>query len=232
MVRLCVSHILKGKEMVFKLAAVTVGQSPRDDILPEIREIIGGDIDITEVGVLDDLSAEDIAAMAPIGSEKRLCTRLRDGSEVVTSKAKTAIRLNTVLEQLGKANFDDIVLLCTGYFDDLHCSQPLIESQRLVDGYLTAMSFGNRKIGVIVPLAEQTDEPKQHADYESAATTYASPYSGDRLREAGQELADMDLIVMHCMGYTNAMRQTVMKASGRPVVLARNVIATGINQLI
>lgn len=218
--------------MVFKLAAVTVGQSPRDDILPEIRTAIGGEIDIIEVGVLDDLSADEIAAMAPVGNESRLCTRLRDGSEVVTSKAKTAIRLNTVLEQLSSGDFDDIVLLCTGYFDDLHCSQPLIESQRLVDSYLAAMSFGNRKIGVMVPLAEQTNEPKQHADYECAAITYASPYSGDRLREAGQQLADMDLIVMHCMGYTNAMRQTVMDASGRPVVLARNVIASGINQLI
>ena len=218
--------------MVFKLAAVTVGQSPRDDILTEIREAIGGDLDITEIGVLDNLNADEIAAMAPVGNERRLCTSLRDGSEVVTSKAKTAIRLNTILGDLSKGDFDDIVLLCTGYFDDLQCGQPLIESQRLVDGYLAAMSFGNRKIGVMVPLAEQTEEPKQHADYESAATTYASPYSGDRLREAGQELADMDLIVMHCMGYTNAMRNTVMEASGRPVVLARNVIASGISQLI
>jgi len=218
--------------MVFKLAAVTVGQSPRDDILPEIRQTIGDDIDITEVGVLDNLTADEIAAMAPVGNETRLCTRLRDGSEVVISKAKTAIKLNTVLGDLAKGDFDDIVLLCTGYFEDVHCSQPLIESQRLVDGYLAAMSFGNRKIGVMVPLAEQAEEPKQHADYKSAAVTYASPYSGDRLREAGQQLANMDLIVMHCMGYTNAMRQTVMEASGRPVVLARNVIASGIKQLL
>ena len=218
--------------MVFKLAAVTVGQSPRDDILPEIQEAIDGKIEITEVGVLDDLTAEEIAAMAPVGDEARLCTRLRDGSEVVTSKAKTALRLNTVLEELNTGNFDDIVLLCTGYFDDLHCTRPLIESQRLVDSYLGAMSYGNRRIGVMVPLAEQTNEPKQHADYECAAITHASPYSGDRLREAGEQLVDMDLIVMHCMGYTNAMRQTVMEASGRPVVLARNVIASGINQLI
>lgn len=218
--------------MVFKLAAVTVGQSPRDDILPEIREAIGDDIEITEVGVLDNLSADEIAAMAPVGNETRLCTRLRDGSEVVTSKAKTAIKLNKVLKELGQGNFDDIVLLCTGYFEDLHCSQPLMESQRLVDGYLAAMSFGNRRIGVMVPLAEQTKEAKQHADYETAAVAYASPYSGDRLREAGKQLADMDMIVMHCMGYTNAMRQTVMEASGRPVVLARNVIASGIKQLI
>ena len=36
--------------MVFKLAAVTVGQSPRNDILPEIRQTIGDGVDITEVG--------------------------------------------------------------------------------------------------------------------------------------------------------------------------------------
>jgi len=218
--------------MVFRIATVTVGQSPRNDILPEIRQTIGDGVDITEVGVLDNLTEDEIAAMAPVGNEPRLCTRLRDGREVVTSKAKTAIKLNAVLEQLAAGDFDDIVLLCTGYFEDVHCSKPLIESQRLVDSYLAAISFGNRKIGVMVPLAEQTEESKQHADYESSAVAFASPYSGDRLREAGQQLADMDLIVMHCMGYTNAMRRTVMEASGKPVVLARNVIAYGIKQLI
>jgi protein AroM len=218
--------------MVFKLAAVTVGQSPRDDIVPEIRAAIQGDIDITEFGVLDRLNGDEIADMAPIGSEPRLCTRLRNGSEVVTSKAKTGERLNLIMDELSGGGFDEIVLLCTGFFENVHCSQPFIESQRLVDGYVAAMAFGGRKIGVMVPMAEQVNEPKDHAGYACAAITHASPYSGDRLRQAGQQLADMDLIVMHCMGYSQPMRQTVMEASGTSVVLARSVIAAGINQLV
>jgi protein AroM len=183
--------------MVFKLAAVTVGQSPRNDIVPEIRDAIHGEIDITEIGVLDRLDGDEIADMAPLTGESRLCTRLRDGGEVITSKAKTGERLNLIMDELSGGSFDEIVLLCTGYFEHAHSSQPFIESQRLVDGYVAAMAFGGRKIGVMVPVAEQINEPKNHAGYECAAITHASPYSGDRLREAGRQLSDMDLIVMH-----------------------------------
>ncbi len=218
--------------MEFRLAAITVGQSPRGDILPEIRGAIHTEIEITEFGVLDGLAETDITDMAPTGTENRLCTRLRDGGEVITSKAKTAERLNIILNQVSDGNFDEILLLCTGKFDHVHCSKPFIEAQRLVDGYIAAMAFGGRKIGLIVPVAEQIKEPKNHTGYKPTTVVHASPYSGDRLRQAGRELADMDLIVMHCMGYTRSMRQEVIEASGKPAALARNIIAAGISQLI
>ena len=93
------------------------------------------------------------------------------------------------------------------------------------------MAHGGRKIGVMVPVAEQMNEAKHHKDYECAKSTYASPYSGDRKREAGRELADMDMIVMHCMGYTSEMRRVVSQSSGCPVVLSRDVVAAGLDQL-
>jgi hypothetical protein len=36
---------------------------------------------------------------------------------------------------------------------------------------------------------------------------------------------------MHCMGYTEAMRQTVAEVSKRPVLLARRLVATAVAQL-
>ncbi|MCP5371553.1 MAG: AroM family protein [Hyphomicrobiales bacterium] len=215
-----------------RIAFVTVGQSPRDDILPEMLARLGGEVEVTEVGVLDGLDDTRIADLAPAEGERRLCTRLRDGREVVTSKAKTGDRLNGILADLSRQGFDLIVLICTGYFENVHCDGLFIESQRLVDNYVAALAHGGRKVGVMVPLAEQTRENKDHTQYERTRITHASPYSGDRLREAGRELADVDLIVMHCMGYSEDMRRTVAEAAGKPVVLARRVIAAGIDQLI
>lgn len=217
--------------MVFKLAAVTVGQSPRDDILLEIQGRMSGDLELTQVGVLDGMSESELAKMAAVGNEPRLVTRLKDGREVITSKSLTGERLNVILNDLTKKNFDEVVLLCTGYFENVHCDRPFTESQRLVDGYVAAMAHGGRKIGVMVPVAEQMNEAKHHKDYECAKSTYASPYSGDRMREAGRELADMDMIVMHCMGYTSEMRRVVSQSSGCPVVLSRDVVAAGLDQL-
>ena len=218
--------------MVFKLAVVTVGQSPRDDVLPEIEDRVRGQMQITQFGVLDGLSDSEISDMAAVGDERRLCTRLRDGREVVTSKAKTGERLNGILNDLTGQDFDDVLLLCTGYFENVNCNRPYIESQRLVDGYVAAMSNGGRKIGIMVPVAEQMKEAKEHTDYDVSATAFASPYSDGNLRDAGAQLADMDIIVMHCMGYSQSMRQTVAQSSGRPVILARDVVAAGIDQLI
>ena len=218
--------------VVFKLATVTVGQSPRDDVLPEILDRLHGETEVSQFGVLDGLNESELADMAAVGDEARLCTRLNDGREVITSKTKTGERLSGLLNDLTQQGFDEVVLLCTGYFENVHCERPFTESQRLVDGYVAAMAYGGRKIGVMVPVAEQMQEAKGHTDYNVAEITHASPYSGDRLREAGRELADMDMIVMHCMGYSGDMRRAVAESSGKPVVLARDVVAAGIDQLI
>lgn len=215
-----------------RVAFVTVGQSPRDDILPEMLASLRSEIEATEIGALDRADDAQIAALAPENGERRLCTRLRDGREVVTSKPKTGKRLNAIFADLAGRDFDLVVLLCTGYFEGLACDGLFVESQRLVDSYVAAMAHGGRKVGVLVPLAEQAAEPKTHAGYETARITHASPYSGDRLSEAGRELAETDLIVMHCMGYSEAMRRRVAEAANKPVVLARRVIAAGIDQVI
>lgn len=223
--------------MVSRLATVTVGQAPRDDIVPEIVDRLHRDVEVTQYGVLDGLGLDDIAAMAPAADEARLCTRLKDGTEVITSKAKTGERLSGLLTELTGNGYDQVVLLCTGYFDNIDCPRPYLEAQSLVDGYVAAISHGGRRIGVMVPNEAQIreahiGEAKGHKGYEVAAVTHASPYSGDRLAEAARELSDMDVIVMHCMGYTRAHREAVAAASGRPAVLARDVIAAGLDHLL
>lgn len=215
-----------------RIAFVTVGQSPRDDVLPEILSSLHGQAEVTEFGALDGLQNEEIEALAPVNGERRLCTRLRSGRQVITSKNKTALRLNSIFGELEQKDFNIIVLLCTGYFKNVHCKGLFVESQRLVDNFVAALAFGGKSVGVMVPLAEQIEEEGAPVTYERAKVACASPYSGDRLREAGGELSETDIIVMHCMGYSEAMRQTVAEASGKPVILARRVVAAGIDQLI
>ena len=38
------------------LGAVTIGQSPRVDLVPELMEMLGGNVTIKEAGALDDLT--------------------------------------------------------------------------------------------------------------------------------------------------------------------------------
>lgn len=215
-----------------RITFVTVGQSPRDDIMPDILTAMRCDAEVTQIGALDGLDDRQIMALAPENGERRLCTRLRDGREVITSKRQTALRLNAIFTGMAQQDSNITVLLCTGYFDDIECGGLFIESQRLVDSFVSAVAYGGRSVGVMVPLAAQTGEAAAPVGYQRSRIVHASPYSGDRLREAGRELADVDLIVMHCMGYSEQMRQTVVDITKKPVILARRVVAAGLDQLI
>jgi protein AroM len=62
--------------------------------------------------------------------------------------------------------------------------------------------------------------------------TNASPYEGDRFLEAGRELACCDVIVMHCMGYTAAMRRKLAEGAGVPTISAPELVAGVLRQLL
>ena len=43
-----------------KIGAITIGQSPRIDVIPEMQEILGENVIILEAGALDGLTKEEI----------------------------------------------------------------------------------------------------------------------------------------------------------------------------
>jgi len=215
------------------VAFVTIGQSPRVDMLPEMLARIGPGIEPIEIGALDDLGADAIARLAPRAGDHTLVSRLRDGREVTIGKTWTRQRLVELMHDLDTKDLDLIVLLCTGYFEGVHARTLMVEAQRIVDHTVDAVSEDGRAVGVMVPLATQMDEfhPREHGRT-SVVMAHASPYSDGRFEEAARELAKTDLIVMHCMGYSEAMRGRVAAVSGKPVLLARRLVANAVAELI
>jgi protein AroM len=219
--------------MAKRIAFVTIGQTPRSDLVPEILERIGTPVEAVEFGALDGLSAAEIAVAVPRQDEGSLATRLKDGSEAVVSKEWAEARLQRIFERIDAEGFDLLVLLCTGHFPSLRSRTLMIEAQRVVDGFVDALAVDGCRLGVMVPLARQVDEFHVHGDARrDVRLTHFSPYAGDRLEPASDDLADRDMIVMHCMGYDEAMRARVAARTARSVVLARRVVAGAIAQLI
>ena len=104
---------------------------------------------------------------------------------------------------------------------------------------MVALARHARKVGALVPLKEQL------ATFHLAdplpcelKLDCASPYERDpqlaahAFKRAGEALADCDFIVMHCMGYTDAMREQVARASGRPTLLSNHIVAHTLGQLL
>lgn len=219
--------------MPTRLTLITIGQTPRSDLVPELLTWLPAQAPVLEVGALDGLDADAIAALTPGASEARLVTRLADGAQAVVRKDWMQARLQALLDGLAVDRGDVVVLLCTGEFPGLHGPGIFLDAQHLVDHGVAALCGGLRRIGLLLPLAEQADEfHYRAAPGQELRVSHASPYAGDRFDAAAAELADCDIVVMHCMGYTEAQRRRVAEASGLPVLLARRLVAGAVAQLL
>jgi protein AroM len=216
------------------IGAITIGQAPRDDVVPEIEKLLGGDVRIVQVGALDGLGRAEIAALAPRVGDDALTTRLTDGSEVIVGKPAVIPRLQACLDRLAPST-DACVIFCAGKFPSFRSPRPVLMPERLIAAAVDAVWDGGR-LGVIVPIAQQRDGAWARwagVDPE-AAVVVASPYQDaaglvaacESLRRAG-----VTLTVMSCAGFTSAMKRTVRDVTGAPALLPASLIARFLGEL-
>lgn len=215
-----------------KLGVVTIGQSPRVDMVPEMREWLT--CDIAEQGALDGLNSRQIAALAPNNRDIDVLTaRLGDGASVVIAHDRVVPRVQAAIDGLEAQGVAATLLLCTGEFPPLRHTRPfLLAEPLLVHGVAGLCAGGDAPIGVMCPLPQQEGMTRRKWAPlgRPVHVAPASPYAGSAftdLVEAAETLAmrEASAIVMDCMGYTKAMRDAVADASGLPVFLARSVVA-------
>lgn len=222
-------------ERLPRVAFVTIGQAPRTDVVPQMLADLGLPIAAQEFGILDDLDAEQVAALAPAEGEYRFASRLRDGSQAVMGKPVAEAMLARLMASLDDGRFDALVPLCTG--TALPPMRTLvIEPQQVVDHLTVALAQGCKRLGIVLPLEGQVGsfhliEPVSC----ELRVTHASPYTDTgtgRFAQAGEALRGCDLVVMHCMGYTEAMRAKVARHAGAPVLLSNRMVARLLGQIL
>jgi protein AroM len=220
-------------EAQLKIGMITIGQSPRKGVIAEITEIVCK-VEIAERGCLDGLTNEQIESLKPAEREPFLVTVLRDGSLVQVSKEKTVQLLQRRIKELEKEGVNSIVLLCTGDFLDLESKKLLIQPGKLIRGLVEAMLAPEEKLGVIVPCSEQIGQTKKKWSHLNLAVEVASPYEDSgKILEVAERLRveNVDLTVLDCIGYTRQMKQTVSEITGKPVILARSLLARVLREL-
>lgn len=220
-----------------RIAFVTIGQTPRSDIVPEMMAEIAAGLESApsyeEFGVLDGLDAAELDAYRARDGEHSFATRLASGEEIVSSKERTEARLNEILAQIDGLGFDIIVLLCTGTRIDPLRNTLVVEAQRIVDSTVEALAASCRNLGVILPLDRQVAEfGERHVFSGNPKVVAASPYSGRGMAAGATGVAGCDLVVMHCMGYTAAMLEEVRRKVNAPVLLSRRMVAGVVRQMI
>lgn len=216
-----------------RVASLTVGQTPRADVLPDILAHMPMAVEVEEFGALDGLNEAEIAALAPRADEFCLITKLRDGREVLVSKPRVAERLETICRSLDSQRYDLVVILSTGLFREFESPCPMVNAQRAMEASIDAIAAAGQTVGVIYPLHRQVAE---NAGYSvpglSLRFSYAESGTADSLREAATDLDSCDLIVLNSVGFTEADRSVVTRHTGKQVILARRMVAGAIRLLL
>lgn len=219
-----------------KVGAITIGQSPRTDVVPEMLPLLGPGVELLQAGALDGLSAQEVAALAPGRGDYVLVTRLRDGTSVQVAKRHIVARMQAQIDRVVAEGARVVALLCTGEFPELTCPRLLVEPQ-LVLHHATAALAGGRKLGVVVPAAEQVEQavPRWSGMSADLRIEAASPY-GDpaRVREAARSLREWgaELVVLDCIGFTVGAKREVRDITGAPVILPRTLLARTLAELL
>lgn len=220
-----------------KVGMITIGQSPRVDVIPEMKGILGAEIEVLEAGALDGLSREEVKGFYPKKGDYILCTRMADGTEVIIGKKFILPRMQQCINLLTGKGAETILLLCTGKFPEFSSERLLIEPQKILDNFILALQGKGQRMGLMIPLQGQMEQAqKKYRRLKGEIIIQAaSPYARrDEVQLAARayKKADPHVIVMHCMGYTQTMKDQVREMTGKPVILARSLVARTLKELL
>lgn len=221
------------------IGMTTIGQSPRDDLVPYMEETFSRRVTVLQRGALDGLTGAEIAGLAPRAGQGTLVTRLRDGSEVPLSYEAVLPRMQAAVDELAARGAELLVVLCGADWSALRSDLLIVNPGQVFPAIVTALAKG-RRLGVIKPSPAQVagaERQFRERGIEAVATS-ASPYIGEARLEAARAAAEalraarVDLVWMTCVGMDEPMRGVVREVTGKPVVLARSILSRVVDEFL
>ena len=223
----------------FMLGILTLGQSPRTDIEPTLRAILGDSVLFVQRGGLDGLSDNAIKNLGPAQGEPGIetCVQAQGGGihGVFVAKKYLLPRLIAAAHEL-ETRCDAFFLLCSGQFPALKQAVPkLIEPIVFIHGVVTALA-GHAHVCIIGPASDMADAPAQWRPYVAhVSTAAASPYDEkESLTRAAciAQTSGADYILLDDMGFTEEQRRLVRTVSGIRTLNAASITARVLQELI
>ncbi len=213
------------------VAAVTLGQSPRADILDEMRALVPS-VHWIEQGALDDVDEADLARLGPQTGEFPLVTRVRQGRPIVVGGVAIRPLLQRAIDRVG-ADADLVVVLCSTPVS-LQSRLPLLHPDRLLSAAVASLASSNL-VAVVTPRADQvrTQRDRWRSFGFPSVVLHASPFGDEDFESIGWRArrAGASLIVLDCFAYSGEVKARLEEASGLPTILARSIVASMAGEL-
>ncbi len=222
-----------------KVGLITIGQSPRDDIVYNIRHVLGENIDIIETGALDRIEYPLNSEYAYKGGPHKgeiFVSRLKDGSEIKMDEERILPLIEGCISELKEKNVDAMALMCTGEYKSLESCRELVRPYIILHSFIDTI-FSVGKIGIIVPTEHQVS--LKHKEWNKTGrevlVVSASPYGKTKeVIQAARELADKgaQCIVLDCLGFSIDIKRVIKQNIDIPVILPGSLLAWVLRELI
>ncbi len=220
-----------------KIGAVSVGQSPRRDLLSDMLPLMPG-VDVIETGVFDGLTDEQVTAgFSPGPGDTVLVTRLADGRDVCLAGRSILGRLRRAVGRLEAEGVSAVLVLSTAAFPVFRRKVPVYAAGVLVRSFTVSILNG-RTLGLISSDPRQNDSARrlwQNAGAGKVLCASASPYREfDLVVDAAMELCAQgaEILVLDSMGFSSRMKQGLRACLDVPVILPRTVAARVLAELL
>lgn len=220
-----------------RIGMISIGQSPRPDILSIFQDIWGERAEMLEVGALDGLTHTDVQQMSPKDGDDVLVVRMADGQQYLVGRSALIPRIQACADLLITQPIAAIILLCTGDFRPFRYAVPFIIPQKIVDNTVAALVNAGQVVGVMIPSGDQQKQMRRNLACNGIVPVFASasPHLGEQgIIEAAHQLNryDVSMVIMHCFGYTREMRDIVKEITQKPVLLSNMLIAKVTGELL
>ncbi len=217
-----------------RLCIMPLGQTPRNDWLDPIQEIVGNRIEVIQHGCLDGLSHEEILELDQRPDDHMLFTALpaAGGKRVGFAKRHVLDRMQDNLDVVTAKGASMVAVCCSekwpeSYDFDGHW----IEVFSVMHDLVTGMSYRGRGVVFYHVAGQQQATVDRWADVEGLDFVYLEDGRTDLEHEEIMQLlekAGYTYAVLDCFGFSLDLKDQIQHRLGLPVYLPLTSLANAV----
>ncbi|MEM2238122.1 MAG: AroM family protein [Candidatus Caldarchaeum sp.] len=225
--------------MTGRVGFLTIGQSPRNDVMKDLMKILPADLEVIQAGALDDFNniQEISQKLGPKDGELFYVTRMRDGLEVKVSKERLMPLMAAKVDYLDSLNVDVIVILCSGEFPNFRSDALIVYPDKILKGVASSISYQGTT-AILIPSENQVDYAfgKWSKYFREIVVFPISPYSAQHadFENVGRMIQNngIKFVVMDCAGYDFSHKNILHSVAPQAkVITTRGIIGRVVSEM-